>query len=114
MTTALFLIKLAAALIMIIFGIDQIVNPKNWIHYLPTWFGERYPIKRENVMRIQGIGNLVLAVFLVSGIFPFVAAWLVFAWWIATLPFAFMHDWRLGMRDLVVTICILAMIYLIA
>lgn len=113
MLVSLFLLKLAASLNMIIFGIHQFVHPEKWYDYLPLWAKTGESAHPRRIVRTNALGNLLIALFLVSGIWPIVAAWAVFLWFLALLPFAFMHDWKLGMRDLTVTICFLALVYLI-
>ena len=112
MFVALFIIKLAASVNMIIFGIHQFLNPQHWNHYLPK--GLIFDLKNpDGIIKFHALGNISLAVLWLSGAFPTLFTWLVLTWWVALLPFSFMNDWRNGIRDLSVTMCILASVYLL-
>lgn len=113
MLVSIFLLKLAASINMIIFGIHQFVHPERWFEYLPEWVKNDSGTPRK-IVRVNALGNLIIAVFLASGIFPIVAAWLAFIWYLALLPLAFMYDWRNGIRDFTVTICLLSLVYLVS
>jgi len=114
MLIALFVLKASVAALMIIFGVHQFVHPDKWQNYIPKWTERTYGVASESIIRFHALGNLILAIFLISSVFPLAAAWAVFIWWAATLPFSFMEDWRNGVRDLMVSAAVLAIIYLIA
>lgn len=112
MDIPIFLLRLAPALTMLVFGIHQIRKPEPWFEYVPQWFQRIVPT--GPFMRVHGLGNVLLALFLVSGFYPLAAAWLTFIWFLTIVPNAFMDSWKTGMRDLAITISLLALIFLLS
>lgn len=112
MDNAILVLRLAPALTMLAFGIHQMRKPEPWFEYIPQWFGRLVPARL--FMRVHGLGNVLLALFLVSGFYPLVAAWIAFIWFLTILPNAFMDSWKTGMRDLSITISLLALILLLS
>jgi uncharacterized membrane protein YphA (DoxX/SURF4 family) len=110
METAIWILRFAPAITMFTFGIHQIMNPNPWFEYVPKWLQKIIP--PAPFMKVHGAGNILLALFLVSGLYPLVAAWVVFIWWLSIVPSAMMDSWRTGMRDLSVTLALLALIVL--
>lgn len=111
-TTALWIIRAGTALCMLTFGLNQITSPKNWLDFIPDWIKRSSPISDEYLMRLHSLGNLLFGLFLVTGIYPHIAAWIALVWWISILPFAFRVDWTVGMRDLAVTCGLAALVIL--
>ena len=110
MQIAIWLLRLGPALIMVVFGINQMINPEPWFEYIPEF------VKKMNspkfTMRSHSLGNIVFGLFLASGLHPLVGAWIAFLWFLSIVPFAFMDKWKTGMRDLTITISLLALIFL--
>lgn len=107
-----FLLRLGPALVMIFFGIDQFRNPMNWMSFMPNWAPGLTGINPVTIMRLHSIINIVLGVLLLT-YRSSVVAWASFLWFLSILPFAFMADWTIGLRDLALTLGLLALIYLI-
>jgi hypothetical protein len=113
MNPAIWLLRLGPSLIMIVFGIHQVfIDQRPWFEYVPkflqrmfnpTWF-----------MRIHGTGNILLGLFLISGLYPLIAAWVALVWWASILVGAFSGGWKTGMRDLTITISLIALVYLLS
>jgi hypothetical protein len=113
METAKLLIHLGTGLAMIAFGAHQIARPQHWLDYLPRWFRQLSPLQDNVFMRVHGTGNLLLGLWLFSGLYAPVAAWLSLIWWISILPFALFRDWRDGMRDIAIICGLIAYIVLL-
>lgn len=113
MNNAIWLIRIAAALTMLPFGINQILKPGGWVKYLPEPVKKMSPLAPEAQMRLHALGNIVFALFLVSGLYPLLAAWVAFVWYLTIIPFAFMKDWTIGLRDTAVALALLALIFLL-
>jgi len=105
-----FLLRVGPALLMIIFGIDQLLRPGDWLQYVPLWVQQM--MSREDVMRLHAITNIVLGLLLLSGWNSQIIAVVAFFWFLSILPFAFMVDWKIGLRDTVITTSILASLLL--
>ena len=61
-------LQIGLAAIYLYSGPDLIVNPQNWVGYLPEWFSGLLPVAPELYLKIQGIAELLMAVSFVSGI----------------------------------------------
>ena len=113
MQTAIWLIRLGAALNMVPFGIHQMVNPEVWEKYLPEAIKKMSPLSPSAQMRLHALGNIVFGLFLLSGLYPLVAAWVALIWYLTILPFAFWKDWTVGVRDLGITLALVSLIFLL-
>ena len=70
-------------------------------------------MKPESSMKLHALGNLAFGVLLASGWHPLLGAWVALIWWISILPFAFRVSWAIGLRDLTITLGLVALILLI-
>lgn len=110
---AIWLIRISVGLTMVIYGIHQIKSPAKWLHYMPGAVRFILPVSSTTFMQSHGAINLALGVVLMSGLFAPVAACISLVWWLSITPFAFYYDWTVGVRDLVITASLLALIYLV-
>lgn len=99
---AVLIIRIAVSITMIAFGLHQIVNPKSWSDYLPGRIKQSMTLSHDLFMRLHGVGNAGLGILFIIGFWPFVLTWVVLAWWVFILPFAFYSDWAVGLRDLTI------------
>mgnify|MGYP006329629961 CR=1 FL=1 len=107
-----FLLRLGPALVMLFFGIDQFRNPGNWLQYVPSWAVNMTGISPYTILRLHSIVNIVLGILLFTYRSKAVV-WVVFFWFLSILPFAFMGDWTVGLRDTAITLGLLALTRLI-
>jgi hypothetical protein len=115
MPVAIFLLRAAAALVMLTFGWNQYRHPEAWLHTVPEWMLKLTKYSPRKIVITQAIGNLILGAFLVTGLLPILGAWLAFLWWLSILPFSFMQKkWKTATRDLSITLAILALIFLVS
>src|SRR5687767_13165634 len=104
MEISLLLIRITVSLVMICFGLNQLLDPKHWVKdFMPKFLIKLLPINSTNFMRIHALGNSSLGFLFLSGLFIKPAAYLTFLWWFTILPFAFYYDWKTGLRDLTIT-----------
>lgn len=114
MTAAIWLIRIGVALTMMIFGLNQMVKPEVWFHYVPEFMKKTSPISPALQMRVHALGNIVFGLFLIAGSFhPLIAAWVALVWWITILPFTFKVKWDIGMRDLSIIFSLVSLIALL-
>lgn len=113
MDIAILLLRVAPALTMVIFGLNQLLRPGDWLDYIPAWATKSSPMKPESSMRLHSLGNLAFGLFLASGWHPLLAAWVALVWWVSILPFAFRVNWAIGLRDLTISLGLVALILLI-
>jgi hypothetical protein len=103
-----FIIRFGVSLIMVVFGIHQMIKPQDWFEYIPSWIEKISPVSMTADMRLHALGNIVLGLFYLSDLAPKTGNWLVLIWWLTILPFAFRKNWAIGMRDLTIVLAILA------
>lgn len=113
MNAAELLLRLGPALTMVVFGVNQWMRPQSWVHYIPSALQRTSPMKPESSMKLHALGNLAFGLFLATGWHPLLGAWIAFVWWLSILPFAFKVSWAIGMRDLSITVSLLALILLL-
>ena len=114
MIVGIFLIRLGIAVVFWGFGIHQFLFPAIWKNYIPTELKEIWPvISRVSVVHLSGI-NIILSIFLLSGFFPLLSAWCAFVWQITALPFHFAKNWRLGIQEIGLSICVFALVFLLS
>jgi uncharacterized membrane protein len=109
---ALWTIRAFVSLIMIVFGIHQVMKPQNWFEYIPSWLEKVLPFSTKTGMTIHGLGNILFGLLFVSSIFPIASGWITLIWWLSILPFAFRRNWSMGMRDLTIIASIVAYLLL--
>jgi hypothetical protein len=110
METAILIIRLSVAMTMVLFGINQFLKPGDWTDYIPKWIRNIDPLSPVNTMRLHSLGNIIFGLWLAMGIFPGLSVWVNIFWWISILPFAFLKDWRIGLRDLSITASLIALL----
>jgi len=102
------LVKLGPALMMILFGISQMMNPEMWFKYIPTWVSN--VISPFIVMRLHASVNILLGLLLLSGWRADVIVPVVIVWFLSIIPFAFLSDWTIGLRDTAVTLGLISLL----
>ena len=110
--TAELVLRLAPAITMVIFGISQYAKPEGWLSYIPNSFSNMSPLKPQTTMRMHALGNIIFGLLLASGWHPLLGAWIALIWWITILPFAFRYNWAIGLRDLSITLGLVALLLL--
>lgn len=106
-------LRLGTALIMLVFGVHQMLWPHEWFEYLPSWLKKLSPVSETIDMRLHALGNSILGIWFVINVFPVFIAWAVLIWWLSILPFAFRRNWSMGMRDLTIIFAIVAYLQLL-
>lgn len=106
-----FIIRSAVSLVMIVFGLHQIINPRQWQEYLPPWL-HKIILAPVTFMQLHGLINLSLGLAFGLFMWPDAMTWVVLAWWLSILPFAFYVKWSIGMRDMVIICSLGALIVL--
>lgn len=113
MELAIWLLRIGPALTMIAFGIHQtFINPEPWREYFPKFLEKILPF--DSTMRVHGIGNILIGLFLISSLYPLIAAWIALIWWLSILPFAFLGSWKSGMRDFAINCALAALVALLS
>ena len=75
---SVFIIRIGLALVLLWFGIDEIINPENWFGYIPQWLISILPFSLKTFFILNGIFEMVIGLLLLIGlytrIFAFIAA----------------------------------------
>lgn len=108
--SAQLLIRLSISLLMIAYGISQVIKPGSWFNYIPPWLARLLPMQTSTFMREHGAGNIALGLLFMLNVRPEWVYWLVLAWWLSILPFVFYENWQSGLRDVVIIAGIIALI----
>ncbi len=108
----IFLLKLGPALVMILFGISQLMSPGMWLPFIPEWVITNVPLPATTIMKIHAIVNICLGLLLLSGWKAGIVIPVVILWFISILPFAFMVDWTLALRDSSIILSLVALLAL--
>jgi uncharacterized protein YjeT (DUF2065 family) len=114
LTLPIFLIQLSVGAVMVLFGIDQFTKPGGWLAYMPEFVKRMSPMSPERQMRMHALANIILGLLLAIGVWDYWIAWLCLLWFLSILPFAFRRDWRIGMRDLAITVSLVVLLLLLS
>ena len=104
----LFIIRLGLALVFLWFGISKVLQPDAWIAWLPQWT-EQLPISTTTQLFLQGIGEAVLGVLLLFGLFTRVAAAIAAILLVAVIVTIGFND--IAIRDLAILSIAIALVF---
>ncbi len=108
----LWALRLMGPIVMIPFAVDQLQHPREWTEYVPGWVQSFLPGWPDGFMRIHAVGNVVLGIWLLSGILLKWAAGLSVIWMATIVAGALMQGkWQIGVRDLAITLGLLALFW---
>ena len=72
------IIRIGLALVLLWFGIDEIINPENWFGYIPSWLTSILPLDIGTFIIMNGIFEIIVGFLLLIGlhtrIIAFIAA----------------------------------------
>lgn len=71
--TSVQVVRIAAVLLFLWFGFQQLVSPGSWVGFLPAWTGY-FPIPGEMLVQLNGLMEVILAVLLAMGVSTRLAA----------------------------------------
>ncbi len=112
METSALLLRFGIGLLFAVFGAHKIIHPFAWIQWLPHEVVKLLPTSESAALIAHGVTEAFIGIILMSGLLGVMGTWLAFAWMITVLPFAFHRDWQIGMRDLALAFCLLALVFL--
>jgi uncharacterized membrane protein YphA (DoxX/SURF4 family) len=114
MDTVELILRWGPAITMVIFGFHQLTRPLEWLHYIPEALAKMSPFSPETDMRLHSLGNIIIGIWLVTGLFTPIDAWAALIWWVSILPFAFRVSWSIGLRDLSITMSVAALVVMLS
>jgi len=62
------IIRISLALVLLWFGIDEIINPENWFGYIPSWISSIIPFNIETFILLNGIFEIIIGALLLIGL----------------------------------------------
>jgi len=68
------IIRIGLALVLLWFGIDEIINPEDWFGYIPLWLNGVLPFSLGTFIFLNGIFEVILGALLLSGFFTRIVA----------------------------------------
>lgn len=68
---ALWLLRIALAFVFIWFGVDKFFHPALWEAFMPEWILSNLPFSLGMFMTLQGIGETVIGILLLTQWFRF-------------------------------------------
>ena len=69
-----FIIRIGLALVLLWFGIDEIINPQNWFGYFSQWLA--LPFSLETFFLLNGIFEVIIGILLLMGLYTRVVAFI--------------------------------------
>lgn len=70
------IIRVSLALVLLWFGIDEIINPENWFGYIPSWLTQILPSDIGTFIIINGIFEIIAGFLLLIGLHTRVIAFI--------------------------------------
>lgn len=64
---SIFIIRIGLALVLLWFGIDEIINPENWFGYVPAWIVSILPFSLKLFIISNGIFEILIGALLLIG-----------------------------------------------
>jgi hypothetical protein len=110
---AALLIRLGIGFNMVVFGLHQMWKPEKWLHYIPKFLQFIMPVKSTSFLRSHGCINFALGILLMIGVWQPAITWISIFWWGSILPFAFLVDFAIGLRDLSIIMALVALLLLV-
>lgn len=113
MSWAQWALRLMGPLIFILFGLDQLKNTGEWLEYIPEWMKPRLPGGATGFMRLHAVLNVILGVWILSGVYLKLAAGLAVLWMVTIVGVSYLSGkWRVAARDLSITLGLIALFLL--
>jgi hypothetical protein len=101
-------LRLLGPIIFIIFGIDQLRDTKEWHEYIPKWMMPLLPGGPDGFMKVHAVINILLGIWILSGIALKVSIGFAVIWMATIVASGFLSGkWRVGLRDLSITLGLL-------
>ncbi|MDO8435714.1 MAG: hypothetical protein Q7S89_03490 [bacterium] len=102
----LWLLRIALAFVFVWFGVDKFFHPALWEAYMPEWILSNLPFSLNAFMTLQGIGETVIGILLLTPWFRF-GALLAGLLLLAIVPIVGLTD--IGIRDIALLLVAIAL-----
>ena len=103
------IIRISLALVLLWFGIDEIVNPENWFGYIPPGITSIIPFDIESFILLNGIFEIIIGVLLLIGYYTRIVAFIA-ALHLLSITIAVGYN-EIGIRDFGLTLMAVSLIF---
>jgi len=102
-------IRISLALVLLWFGIDEIINPENWFGYVPSWISYILPFSLETFIFLNGIFEIIIGLLLLIGLYTRIIAFIA-ALHLLSITIAVGYN-EIGVRDFGLTMMAISLIF---
>lgn len=106
-----FVLKLAIAFVLISTGILKLVEPVQWVEWIPSWFSQIVSINKDHVIFVMGTIELFLGLWLLTPWYAHITAMLASVYLV--LIVAFEGITKSGLQDIGLWIATIALTLLL-
>ena len=103
------IIRIGLALVLLWFGIDEIINPQNWFGYIPPWIASIMPLNLETFILLNGIFEIIIGILLLIGLYTRIIAFIA-ALHLLTITVAVGYN-EIGVRDFGLTMMAISLVF---
>jgi len=103
------IIRVSLALVILWFGVNQIINPENWFSYIPLGITENLPLSLETIIMLNGIFEIMIGILLLIGFYTRIIA-LIAALHLLSITIAVGFN-EIGVRDFGLTFMAVSLIF---
>lgn len=103
------IIRISLALILLWFGIDEILNPQNWFGYIPAWLSSVLPFSLNTFIILNGIFEIIIGSLLLIGFYTRIIAFIA-ALHLFFITIAVGYN-EVGVRDFGLTMMAISLIF---
>ena len=103
------IIRIGLALVLLWFGIDEIINPENWFGYFPQSLVAFLPFDLNTFFLINGIFEIIVGVLLLIGFYTRIVAFVV-SLHLLSITIAVGYN-EIGVRDFGLTLMAVSLIF---
>ncbi|MDB5163025.1 MAG: hypothetical protein JWO54_480 [Candidatus Saccharibacteria bacterium] len=94
------LVPISIGLVMLGFGVHQVLESKKWRSYVPKIVSDIVPLKPEVIVTAHGSGNIILGLMYIFFNKYAFSRWVATAWWFNVMLLCGRHSKKEGLRDL--------------
>ena len=102
-------IRISLALVLLWFGIDEIINPENWFGYVPSWISNNLPFSLDFFISLNGIIEIMMGGLLLIGLYTRTVAFIA-ALHLLSITIAVGYN-EIGVRDFGLTLMAVSLIF---
>ena len=103
------IIRIGLALVLLWFGIDEIINPENWFGYIPSWLSYILPFSPYFFITLNGIFEIMMGVLLLIGSYTRIIAFIA-ALHLLSITVVVGYN-EIGVRDFGLTLMAVSLIF---